>query len=120
MNKFEKLVEGINRAKELLEERERRLDEAVYPILKAIGVDRVHVKSVSFSGNKAHIEYGWSSRGNSYEHTKTLPRAIFDAKNPVEAASEFMAQITKDQAVYERKSKMAQLKKLQAELNVSI
>ena len=116
MSKFDTLRTKYLQSKEIADERETRFFVLVEEVLTGCEIVNVGIEGVWIIGDTVEIEYGWSCRGCFNSKTITLPKYLFDAQVPIEAARTYWQQVLKTRSDAAREEKIRQIARLQAEL----
>ena len=91
MSNIEKLIGKLNKAKELTEARQKRLDVVVKPILKEFKVKNAdYIDSVEVWDSMLHIEYSWYCYGHKNTDSFNISMSVIRADDPVAAAKELI------------------------------
>ena len=88
LDKIQLVLNQIERLKQMLELREDKLDILVSPIFRAAsGFERAYVEEVHIL--KDAVSIGYKFRWDDYVEHFEIPKKIFEAEDPVKAATEW-------------------------------
>lgn len=117
MSKLLELMSLFYDAQEDLSRAEEARDSFLEPILIALGATGGGVSSCSIDGDHLDIVRSGSCRGSGWDDDYKFPLAIFTCEDPLKAAAEYVSTQKKAKEDADRARKLAELKRLQAELD---
>ena len=118
-NKLFEVLGAVETAKEDLRQMEDERDKFLQPILVVLGATGGGIDYASVSDGELHVTRVGSTRGCGWSDDYTFPASIFTAEDPIAEAHKYVAQKKEAEAEAKRRSKMAELQRLQKERGIS-
>lgn len=95
MSKLERLLDSLARAEQRVTEKKAELEFYLQPILQELKFSAGYINRVSVRDGQVFVERVGSFRGREWEDEQTFPLSIFNAKDPLIAAREYVAETQK-------------------------